>query len=61
MTEIFMTLEEKFDITLDEEVTEKVATVQDAADLICTQVGCTKRHLHPAHQLLALSALSPAR
>jgi acyl carrier protein len=34
-----MALEEKFDITLDEEGAEKIATVQDAADLIAAQVS----------------------
>jgi acyl carrier protein len=37
--EILMSLEEKFDIQLDEEGAEKVSTVQDIAELICTQVG----------------------
>jgi len=37
--EIMMALEEKFDITLDEEGAEKIATVQDAADLIAAQVS----------------------
>ena len=32
--EIMMALEEQFDITLDEEGAEKIATVQEAADLI---------------------------
>ncbi|GAB4820712.1 hypothetical protein N2152v2_007758 [Parachlorella kessleri] len=36
--EILMALEEKFDIQLDEEGAEKVTTVQDAAELICTQI-----------------------
>jgi acyl carrier protein len=37
--EIMMALEEKFDITLDEEGAEKISTVQEAADLIAAQVG----------------------
>ena len=37
--EIMMALEEKFDITLDEEGAEKISTVQEAADLIATQVA----------------------
>lgn len=32
--EIMMALEEQFDITLDEEGAEKIATVQEAADMI---------------------------
>ena len=32
--EIMMALEEEFDITLDEEGAEKIATVQEAADMI---------------------------
>ncbi|KAI8471847.1 MAG: acyl carrier protein [Monoraphidium minutum] len=36
--EIMMALEEKFDITLDEEGAEKISTVQEAADLIAAQV-----------------------
>eukprot|EP00239_Pterosperma_sp_CCMP1384_P004190 CAMPEP_0197859356 /NCGR_PEP_ID=MMETSP1438-20131217/33835_1 /TAXON_ID=1461541 /ORGANISM="Pterosperma sp., Strain CCMP1384" /LENGTH=140 /DNA_ID=CAMNT_0043475801 /DNA_START=76 /DNA_END=498 /DNA_ORIENTATION=+ len=37
--EIMMALEEKFDITLDEEGAEKIATVQEAADMIAAQVA----------------------
>ncbi|KAI8473177.1 MAG: acyl carrier protein-like protein [Monoraphidium minutum] len=37
--EIMMALEEKFDITLDEEGAEKISTVQEAADLIAAQVS----------------------
>jgi hypothetical protein len=37
--EIMMALEEKFDITLDEEGAEKISTVQEAADLIAAQVA----------------------
>lgn len=33
-----MALEEKFEITLDEEGAEKISTVQEAADLIAAQV-----------------------
>lgn len=36
--EIMMALEEKFDITLDEEGAEKISTVQEAADLIAAQI-----------------------
>eukprot|EP00240_Pyramimonas_obovata_P011850 CAMPEP_0118920894 /NCGR_PEP_ID=MMETSP1169-20130426/329_1 /TAXON_ID=36882 /ORGANISM="Pyramimonas obovata, Strain CCMP722" /LENGTH=131 /DNA_ID=CAMNT_0006861515 /DNA_START=102 /DNA_END=497 /DNA_ORIENTATION=+ len=36
--EIMMALEEQFEITLDEEGAEKIATVQEAADLISAQV-----------------------
>lgn len=36
--EIMMALEEKFEITLEEEGAEKIATVQDAADLIAGQI-----------------------
>eukprot|EP00959_Pyramimonas_sp_CCMP1952_P421589 8831960-Pyramimonas_sp.AAC.1 len=35
--EIMMALEEQFEITLDEEGAEKIATVQEAADLIAAQ------------------------
>ena len=34
-----MALEEKFDITLDEEGAEKIGTVQEAADLIAAQIA----------------------
>ena len=34
-----MALEEQFDITLDEEGAEKIATVQEAADLIEDQMS----------------------
>eukprot|EP00217_Crustomastix_stigmatica_P016863 CAMPEP_0183790246 /NCGR_PEP_ID=MMETSP0803_2-20130417/892_1 /TAXON_ID=195967 /ORGANISM="Crustomastix stigmata, Strain CCMP3273" /LENGTH=58 /DNA_ID=CAMNT_0026034445 /DNA_START=195 /DNA_END=371 /DNA_ORIENTATION=- len=37
--EIMMALEEQFDITLDEEGAEKIATVQEAADLIEDQIA----------------------
>ncbi|KAF6258810.1 acyl carrier protein [Scenedesmus sp. NREL 46B-D3] len=37
--EIMMALEEKFEITLDEEGAEKISTVQEAADLISQQVA----------------------
>jgi acyl carrier protein len=37
--EIMMALEEKFEITLDEEGAEKISTVQEAADLIAAQVA----------------------
>ena len=37
--EIMMALEEQFDITLDEEGAENISTVQEAADLIETQVA----------------------
>jgi len=37
--EIMMALEEKFEITLDEEGAEKISTVQEAADLIAQQVA----------------------
>jgi len=36
--EIMMALEEQFEITLDEEGAEKIATVQDAADMIQAQL-----------------------
>ncbi|EIE26209.1 plastid acyl carrier protein [Coccomyxa subellipsoidea C-169] len=36
--EIMMALEEKFNIQLDEEGAEKISTVQEAADLIATQI-----------------------
>jgi acyl carrier protein len=36
--EIMMALEEKFDIQLDEEGAEKISTVQEAADLISSQI-----------------------
>jgi acyl carrier protein len=36
--EIMMALEEKFDIQLDEEGAEKISTVQEAADLIASQI-----------------------
>lgn len=36
--EIMMALEEQFEITLDEEGAEKIATVQEAADLIDMQI-----------------------
>jgi len=37
--EIMMALEEKFEITLDEEGAEKIATVQEAADMIADQIA----------------------
>ena len=37
--EIMMALEDKFDITLDEEGAEKISTVQEAADLIAAQMA----------------------
>jgi acyl carrier protein len=37
--EIMMALEDKFDITLDEEGAEKISTVQEAADLIAAQIA----------------------
>jgi len=37
--EIMMALEEKFEITLDEEGAEKISTVQEAADLIAAQIA----------------------
>merc|ERR1711939_732178 len=37
--EIMMALEEQFEITLDEEGAEKIATVQEAADLIQEQMA----------------------
>jgi len=37
--EIMMALEEEFSITLDEDGAEKIATVQEAADLIASQIG----------------------
>lgn len=37
--EIMMALEEKFDIQLDEEGAEKISTVQEAADMIATQLS----------------------
>lgn len=37
--EIMMALEEEFNITLDEEGAEKIATVQEAADMIAEQVA----------------------
>merc|ERR1712216_526017 len=36
--EIMMALEEEFEITLDEEGAEKIATVQEAADMIQEQI-----------------------
>ncbi|BDA50819.1 g2258 [Coccomyxa elongata] len=36
--EIMMALEEKFELQLDEEGAEKISTVQEAADLIATQI-----------------------
>lgn len=36
--EIMMALEERFEITLDEEGAEKISTVQEAADLISAQM-----------------------
>ena len=36
--EIMMALEEQFEITLDEEGAEKIATVQEAADMIQAQI-----------------------
>lgn len=37
--EIMMALEEKFEVTLDEEGAEGIATVQDAADMIAAKLG----------------------
>jgi acyl carrier protein len=37
-----MALEEKFEITLDEEGAEKISTVQEAADMISTQMAAKK-------------------
>ena len=37
--EIMMALEEQFEITLDEEGAEKIATVQEAADMIEEQMA----------------------
>jgi len=37
--EIMMALEEKFGITIEEEGAEKIATVQDAADMIATVIA----------------------
>ncbi|GIL77987.1 hypothetical protein Vretimale_7385 [Volvox reticuliferus] len=37
--EIMMALEERFEVTFDEENTEKIATVQQAADLIAGQIA----------------------
>merc|ERR1711994_63315 len=37
--EIMMALEEKFEITLGEEGAEKIATVQEAADMIADQIA----------------------
>ncbi|KAJ9505435.1 hypothetical protein QJQ45_024824, partial [Haematococcus lacustris] len=37
--EIMMALEEKFELTLDEEGAEKISTVQEAADMIATQIS----------------------
>jgi acyl carrier protein len=37
--EIMMALEEKFEVTLDEDGAEGLATVQDAADLIVSKIG----------------------
>lgn len=37
--EILMALEEKFDTQIDEEEAQKIATVQEAADVIAAQVG----------------------
>jgi acyl carrier protein len=37
--EIMMALEEKFDITLDEEGAGQISTVQEASDLIAAQLG----------------------
>ena len=37
--EIMMALEEQFEITLDEEGAEKIATVQEAADMIQDQMA----------------------
>ena len=34
-----MALEEKFDVTVDEEGAEKISTVQEAADFIAAQVA----------------------
>lgn len=34
-----MALEEKFEVTLDEEGAEGIATVQDAADMIAAKLG----------------------
>ena len=36
--EIMMAMEEQFDLELDEDQAEKIATVQEAADLIAAQV-----------------------
>ena len=36
--EIMMALEEKFEITLDEEGAESITTVQEAADMIAAQM-----------------------
>nr|AAU93920.1 plastid acyl carrier protein [Helicosporidium sp. ex Simulium jonesi] len=36
--EIMLALEEKFDVSLDDENAEKLSTVQDAADLIVSQL-----------------------
>ena len=36
--EIMMALEEKFELQLDEEGAEKIETVQEAADLIASQI-----------------------
>jgi hypothetical protein len=48
--EIMMSLEEKFDITLDEEGAEKISNVQEAADMIASQVSAV-----PAVHLLCLA------
>jgi hypothetical protein len=48
--EIMMSLEEKFDITLDEEGAEKITNVQEAADMIASQVSSV-----PAVRLLCLA------
>lgn len=37
--EIMMALEEKFEIQLDEEGAEKISTVQEAADMIASQIA----------------------
>lgn len=37
--EIMMALEEKFDLELEEDGAEKIATVQEAADMISKQVA----------------------
>ncbi|KAG2485015.1 hypothetical protein HYH03_016218 [Edaphochlamys debaryana] len=37
--EIMMALEEKFEIALDEDGAEKISTVQEAADMIATQIA----------------------